>query len=223
VNSHIAIVDCAIEDQAIQCFNQFVSKYNMPCTYHLPSLFGMSSLVNTSDNASMYFILGSYSHVHQKLDWQIKLSNFVKEKIEQRTPVVGICFGHQLIADSFGGTIGPVLRGTEFDGYRKISILNNKWNLEENETFELIVSHKEEILTLPTSFEHIASSDECKYDIVCHKNYPYLGLQSHPEASLNFILNGLDKKIEDNKLSVIQKDSERIMTKILNYIKTKIN
>lgn len=211
----IAIIDCAIEKPAISCFNQLVTTYQLPFTYHAPPLNGFDSLKHSINQASAYFIFGSYSHVHQKLDWQIKLASFIKDRILNNIPVIGICFGHQLVAHIFGGTIGEK---KSYNGYRKITIEKDLWNFQQEDQFNLIVLHEQEIINLPTCFDVIASSKDCEYEMVCHKEYPYFGIQAHPEASIDFIEKSIQKKINQNTIDSIAKDSKKVIEKLLKNI-----
>lgn len=211
----IAIIDCAIEKPAISCFNQLVATYQLPFTYHSPPLNGLDSLKHSINQASAYFIFGSYSHVHQKLEWQINLASFIKERILSNIPVIGICFGHQLVAHIFGGTIGEE---KSYNGYRKITIKKDLWNFKQEEQFNLIVLHEQEIIHLPNCFDVIASSEGCKYEMVCHKKYPYFGIQAHPEASMDFIKTSIKQKMNQNTSDLISTDSKIVIDKLLNNI-----
>ncbi len=211
----IAIIDCAIEKPAISCFNQLVTTYKLPFTYHAPPLNGFDSLEYSINQASAYFIFGSYSHVYQKLEWQIKLSSFIKNRIINNIPVIGICFGHQLVANIFGGTIGSK---KSYNGHRNITVKNDLWNFKRGKQYNLIVLHEQEIINLPACFDVIASSEDCPYEMVCHKDYPYFGVQAHPEASMSLIKTSVKEQISKSTLNSIEQDSKTVIDKVLENI-----
>src|SRR3989339_1894540 len=110
----LAIIDCAIIRKSLHCYNGIVTRNNLPVTYHDAPNFSLDYL--NENQASGYIILGSKSNVEDKLPWQIALMNIMKKKIEKHIPVIGICFGHQLMAHAFGATIGKCSQ--DYRGFR---------------------------------------------------------------------------------------------------------
>lgn len=96
-------------------------------------------------------------------------------------PVLGICLGHQIIAQAYGGEIGSA--GSE--SYAQIKI-----NIEdENDIFqglgpslEVWASHKDEVTQLPSGFKILASSPFCEIEAMKHEEKPLYGIQFHPEV-----------------------------------------
>ena len=58
---------------------------------------------NHIDNCEGYLITGSRFSVYDQIDWIIKLKEFVKELDQLKKSLIGVCFGHQLIAEVLGG------------------------------------------------------------------------------------------------------------------------
>ena len=98
------VIDCAIKDPSYDSFNRLVERFQHPFLYHRTPYQGIDSLVRYPE-AQAYIIFGSASSVNDRLEWQIKLAQFIKTKLEKGIPVMGICFGHQLMADFFGGRV----------------------------------------------------------------------------------------------------------------------
>ena len=59
-------------------------------------------------------LTGSHSMVTDRQAWSEQTARWIPTVIEKRTPLLGICYGHQLIADALGGEVGPNPRGREF-------------------------------------------------------------------------------------------------------------
>jgi len=96
-------------------------------------------------------------------------------------PILGMCAGHQLIAIHFGGKVGPA-ETPEF-GKTEITI-TKKPGIFDNlpQTFTVWNSHNDEVTELPDCFESLASSKDCKYEAIKHKEKPVFGIQFHPEV-----------------------------------------
>jgi len=111
-----------------------------------------------------------------------KLGNCSEFLEKARFPVLGICAGHQFMAQFFGGKAEPS-KVPEF-GKMDLTILK-----EDIEIFEGVpkksvvwVSHNDEVTVLPKDFELLAESESCKIQAMKHKSKPFYGLQFHPEV-----------------------------------------
>ncbi len=111
-------------------------------------------------------------------------------------PLLGICYGMQLINHVMGGEVKPL--GRREDGYTTVKVQNDRpifsgLNPEE----EVIMSHGDSILKLAPGFEQIAASGGI-IAAMAAKDRPVFGLQFHPEVSLP-----AGPKILDNFLTKI--------------------
>ena len=96
-------------------------------------------------------------------------------------PILGICLGHQVIANVFGGET----KSAEIESYAQIDL-----NIEKEEgifkdvgkSLKVWASHKDEVITLPENFEILASSDKCAIEAMKHKEKEIYGIQFHPEV-----------------------------------------
>ncbi len=100
-------------------------------------------------------------------------------------PILGICYGHQLITQILGGKvdIGHGI-GAEF-GKAEILIRNNCGilrNFKINEASQVWMSHGDKVTELPNDFEIMASSKDDMYSVVGNLNKNIYGLQFHPEV-----------------------------------------
>jgi GMP synthase (glutamine-hydrolysing) len=110
-------------------------------------------------------------------------SEFIKRFAFLKTiqvPVLGICFGHQLLGLLFEAS---VFKGEEVRKETAITILNKKklfTGLENN--VKMIEDHTEGI-TLPSSFIQLASSEKYEIEAMKHSDFEMYGVQFHPEVS----------------------------------------
>ncbi|MBS7615898.1 glutamine-hydrolyzing GMP synthase [Candidatus Bathyarchaeota archaeon] len=96
-------------------------------------------------------------------------------------PVLGLCYGHQLIAQIFGGTVKPAKR-REY-GYAHVTIdkpIGVLKNLGRKE--RVWMSHSDTVFSLPSEFEVLARTQSCPVAAFKHKTKPIYGLQWHPEV-----------------------------------------
>ncbi len=168
--------------------------------------------------ADGHIIFGSYSNVYEKMEWQIELAKLMKEEILKGVPVLGICFGHQLMAEAFGGKVGPVnMEMKLYSGSREIEILESIHGFTKGEKRRVFTSHRFEVKEIPKDFVHLATSSECQFDGLAHKKFPYFSFQGHPEASDYFVANAILK--DSMTHSEEQKSYEDGLDIVSNFIK----
>lgn len=104
------------------------------------------------------------------------------EYLERDVPVLGICLGHQIIAEHFGGEVGA----GEYGGYAdvEVEILDGSGVLDGlGETVSTWASHADEVKEVPEGFVRTAKSDVCEVEAMRHESRPIYGVQWHPEVS----------------------------------------
>jgi GMP synthase (glutamine-hydrolysing) len=102
--------------------------------------------------------------------------------LEAHVPILGICLGHQLIAETHGAGIVrcPELINQEVS----IRVLRQDPLFDGlPEVFKAWESHAEAIGNVPAGFDQLATSDSCRYEAIRHQQRPVYGIQFHPEAS----------------------------------------
>ncbi|GAB4016907.1 MAG: hypothetical protein Fur0010_17150 [Bdellovibrio sp.] len=213
----VAVIDCAIERLSIHCYNRLVHHFNIPFTFHYPPQLGIDSLRKSKDSA--YIIFGSISNVCDRLEWQVELAEIMKEKLEAGIPVLGICFGHQLMADALGCSVEKNDENRYNEGSRKYKILTSHMGLNAGEELNIITSHGYEVKTLTEDFIHLGTSQECRYDALAHKKFPLLSVQGHPEAS-DFFVEELECKPQDHEKLLAQRDGMKLIELFLKFAGT---
>jgi len=100
--------------------------------------------------------------------------------VASKVPVLGICFGHQMMAEAFGSKVvrdkEPVL------GYVETTVLNPGGLFDRlPRKLSLVESRHEIVESLPTGFELLAKSVTSPIAAMKHRSRPLFGVQSHPE------------------------------------------
>ena len=108
-----------------------------------------------------------------------------KELFELNIPILGICYGCQLIAYELGGVVKS---GKEEDAseYGKVMVnFDNDNKLFSNVPTKSVVwmSHQDRITVLPQGFKAIAKSDKCPIAAICDEKRKIYGVQFHPEVT----------------------------------------
>ncbi len=127
-----------------------------------------------------WVIPGSRQSVYEDDAWIGELRTWTTEALERRTPLAGICFGHQLIAQAMGAPVG------RSDGGWNIGVIDYEVHakpahvVEVPERYRLIASHQDQVFELPAGAELFASSPRCPvagFSVDDH----VLCVQGHPE------------------------------------------
>lgn len=135
------------------------------------------------DNHSSYdfFITtGSRHSAYDPEPWIPETIDFIKQLNEQRIKLIGICFGHQLIAKAFGYPVENSGKGWGIGVATNRVISSPTWMEEKPDQINIIVSHQDQVAALPENAMVIAESDFCPYFIVQWNDH-FLSIQGHPE------------------------------------------
>tara|TARA_A100001011_G_scaffold363824_1_gene414042 strand:- start:245 stop:1807 length:1563 start_codon:yes stop_codon:yes gene_type:complete len=117
--------------------------------------------------------------------YQIDQHSFDKKIIENQIPILGICFGHQILSKLNGGKVKNS-KHREF-GLADIkkknkSILTQNFFDKQNKN-KVWMSHADQVSKLPKNFKVIASSNNSKFTIIENKKKNFYGVQFHPEVT----------------------------------------
>lgn len=124
-----------------------------------------------------WLITGSKHGAYEDHPWIPPLEAFIRAAFDARVPVVGICFGHQIIAQAMGGkvekfaggwSVGPTTY--DFDG----------------ETVTLNAWHQDQVVQRPAGATVIASNDFCENAALLYDDRA-LTIQAHPEFKPDFV------------------------------------
>jgi GMP synthase (glutamine-hydrolysing) len=106
-------------------------------------------------------------------------SKLVKHSLEKEKPLLGICYGAEILALTLGGTIKKMT--SPRNGLYDVNIIkDNPLCSGKIKGFE---SHSYMVSKLDSPFTQIATSDDCKFEIFQYGNKNIFGTQFHPEMS----------------------------------------
>jgi GMP synthase (glutamine-hydrolysing) len=101
--------------------------------------------------------------------------------LEVNVPILGLCYGHQLLAQLTNGKVEPA--ACKEYGIAQVSIDKPVGILEGlSEKERVWMSHGDTVFALPPEFESLAHTDNCPVAAFRHKTKPIYGIQWHPEV-----------------------------------------
>ncbi len=130
-----------------------------------------------------FLITGSPAGVYEDWPWMQPLFTFIQEAAKANKPLIGVCFGHQAIAQALGGEVIKSPKGWGIGRHHYNFVHKPEWMNTDAESFSLSVSHQDQVVALPANAQLIALSDFCELAAVYYPDAPALTFQGHPEFS----------------------------------------
>jgi GMP synthase-like glutamine amidotransferase len=149
---------------------------SIPAGEPLPDVEGLEAIL----------ITGSAAGVYDAFDWIAPLEGFVRTAHDNKVPMVGVCFGHQLIAQALGGTVRKSEKGWGIGRHVYDVALGN--GVIEGTHIAIACSHQDQVITPPAGARTILSSDFTPHAGLLYAGGTTLSVQPHPEFSVGFAL-----------------------------------
>jgi len=142
--------------------------------------------------------------------------------LDSELPILGLCYGHQLIAQMVGGKVEPAEQREYGIAYviidKSVGVLRG---LDKKE--KVWMSHGDTVFSIPSEFEVLAHTENCPVAAFRHKEKPIYGLQWHPEVI--HTENGM-QMLHSFIFEVCKCESnwkmEDIIEKLVNEVKTEV-
>lgn len=135
-----------------------------------------------------YLITGSPASVYGDAAWITWLMNFVQAAHTQQIPMIGICFGHQLIAQALGGQVTSAPNGWHLGLLTFDLLAQPLWMLSQPKQIRLYHINHDQVIELPPGAQLLGYSDACPNSMYSVGEH-ILCLQGHPEQPLRAMKN----------------------------------
>ena len=194
-------------------------------SWHVFDAFAEELPKSTTDFDAM-LITGSRFGVNDDDKWIQPLIAYIKTLWHEKIKTVGICFGHQAMAQAMGGLVDKAPSGWKMGVVTTDIIEHRAWMQPKLEQFNVCVSHQDQVLTLPPQGQCLANTPSCPFAMIQYSNL-FLSIQGHPEfnqAYTRFLINKrkslFDPVIYQDFIQSlsIQRDSEVLASWMLNFI-----
>ncbi|MCP3688490.1 MAG: type 1 glutamine amidotransferase [Gammaproteobacteria bacterium] len=137
----------------------------------------MPGSVNDCDG---WLITGSRHGVYENLPWMLELQEFIRDIYQSRVPLVGICFGHQIIAQALGGEVAKSTSGWGVGVHSYRVDMAQAWMQEPPQQVRIYAFHQDQVVKLPARARVYSSSDFCPYAGLSYGD-SIMTMQAHPE------------------------------------------
>ncbi len=153
-----------------------------------------------------YLITGSPAGVYEDHPWMSELMNFIRDGAALSRPQIGVCFGHQAIAQALGGEVIKSPKGWGLGRHTYDIAHQPDWMPQNAETFSLGVSHQDQVVAVPENTQLLAHSEFTPFAALFYPDAPALSFQGHPEFDNSFCSALYDIR-RNNPLSDTEVDS----------------
>lgn len=132
-----------------------------------------------------WMITGSANGVYEDLPWMLQLQQYIRNIHSASVPLIGICFGHQIIAAALGGTVAKSDHGWGI-GVHSYHLSNKPgWLQIEGAELLLNAMHQDQVTEKPPAATLVATSEFCPNAGLLYGDTTF-SLQGHPEFSIAY-------------------------------------
>jgi len=165
-------------------------------------------LPHSANGHAAYLITGSPAGVYDPLPWIEPLQEFIRSA--KGSTMVGICFGHQVMAEALGGHVEKSDKGWGAGLHRYEIVRREPW-MDGEMTIAAPASHQDQVMVQPPNADVVMESAFTPYAGLAWNDRPAISFQFHPEFSRAFAAALIESKRErypDLAASAIQSHAE---------------
>ncbi|HJL88899.1 MAG TPA: hypothetical protein QF905_01035 [Acidimicrobiales bacterium] len=175
-----------------------------------------------------WLISGARASAYDDDPWLADLLDLIVRLHEAGAPTVGICFGHQVLAQALGGTVEAADSGWGIGVHQAEVVGDHPWMNPGRGRFGITYSHKDQVTALPGNATLVASTGHCPIAAFTIGDH-VLGIQGHPEFSPEFAAAVYEDRAEMYRTDVFEQamqtlehgtDSAYVAAWILAFMKS---
>ncbi len=155
---------------------------------------GLGELPKTTGECNGWIVTGSSKGAYDNDPWVTALGAFIQTLDREKRKLIGVCFGHQLIAHYLGGRTEKSTKGWGV-GVRNFKIDQHKpWMQPQLQSCSLLFSHQDQVVKLPNGAELLGHDEFCPNQMYSIANHIF-SFQGHPEFTPQFAKDRLDTRM----------------------------
>ena len=149
------------------------------------------------DELSGVIVTGSSSSVTDRMSepWMPRLEGWLRDAVQKDVPLLGVCFGHQILASALGGEVRKNPRGRAI-GSRKVQVVSDDPLLEGiPRVFDVNVSHRDHVAIAPPNVDKIVTADHDDMHAFAVGRFAR-AVQFHPEFSDQIVRGYIEQRMQ---------------------------
>jgi GMP synthase (glutamine-hydrolysing) len=154
-----------------------------------------STAATAAHGAAAIVITGSSESVHTREPWMLGAEAWLADEVRRGTPVLGVCFGHQLLAQALGGEVLPNPAGREMSTVQVDKSGDDPLLGGLDARFAVNACHSDTVTRLPTGTAVLGSSTGDRHQVLRFSPSCY-GVQFHPEFDGEVMRRYVDARAE---------------------------
>ena len=191
--------------RAGKCIEDWISRGFSDAKFEIFDIAGGMEKVPSMKNFNALIVSGSERSVYDRVSWHVDVSNVLNETRKMGKPIFGICYGHQIMAATFGG---DVRRSSRHD-----SVGVRKFVQRDGHAFNRFVWHHDQVIRPPDCATLVASSDYCPFASLEY-SFQAFSVQYHPEFTKEYFKKLL---MAGEGIFLSSKQTQRTLTQIKKY------